>query len=68
LCPSATIDYAVMEKTSLAMMVPLDAGWSDAGSYAAPLDLGERDNDGDGDGDVHSGDVVMQDGKNSMQQ
>jgi len=61
LCPSDSIDYAVMEKTSLAMMVPLDAGWSDAGSYAALLDLGERDSDGN----VLSGDVVTQDCKNS---
>jgi mannose-1-phosphate guanylyltransferase/mannose-6-phosphate isomerase len=56
LCPSDSIDCAVMEKTALAMMVPLDAGWSDAGSYAAPLRPDERDCDGD----VQSRDVVMQ--------
>jgi mannose-1-phosphate guanylyltransferase/mannose-6-phosphate isomerase len=63
LCPCDSINEAVMEKTSLAMMVPLDAGWSDAGSYAALRDLGEHDSDGN----VQSGDVVMQDCKNSMQ-
>jgi mannose-1-phosphate guanylyltransferase len=34
-CPSDSIDYAVMEKTKEAMMVPLDAGWSDVGSWSA---------------------------------
>jgi mannose-1-phosphate guanylyltransferase/mannose-6-phosphate isomerase len=34
-CPSDSIDYAVMEKTRLASVVPLDAGWSDVGSWAA---------------------------------
>jgi len=60
-CPSDSIDYAVMEKTALAMMVPLDAGWSDAGSFAALLELGDRDSSGN----LHSGDVVMSDCKNS---
>ena len=34
-CPSDSIDYAVMEKTRLASVVPLDAGWSDVGSWSA---------------------------------
>jgi mannose-1-phosphate guanylyltransferase/mannose-6-phosphate isomerase len=34
-CPSDSIDYAVMEKTRHAVMVPLDAGWSDVGSWSA---------------------------------
>jgi mannose-1-phosphate guanylyltransferase / mannose-6-phosphate isomerase len=34
-CPSDSIDYAVMEKTSEAVVVPLDAGWSDVGSWSA---------------------------------
>src|ERR1700726_1468727 len=34
-CPSDSIDYAVMEKTSDAIVVPLDAGWSDVGSWSA---------------------------------
>jgi mannose-1-phosphate guanylyltransferase/mannose-6-phosphate isomerase len=60
-CPSDSIDYAVMEKTSLAMMVPLDAGWSDGGTYAALLELGDRD----AAGNLQSGDVVMTDCRNS---
>jgi mannose-1-phosphate guanylyltransferase/mannose-6-phosphate isomerase len=34
-CPSDSIDYAVMEKTKHAVVVPLDAGWSDVGSWSA---------------------------------
>src|SRR6185312_4905204 len=34
-CPADSIDYAVMEKTSDAVVVPLSAGWSDVGSWAA---------------------------------
>ena len=34
-CPSDSIDYAVMEKTAGAFVVPLDAGWSDVGSWSA---------------------------------
>ena len=34
-CPSDSIDYAVMEKTRQAVVVPLDAGWSDVGSWSA---------------------------------
>ena len=43
--PSDSIDYAVMEKTDAAMMVPLDAGWSDVGSWAALHEV--RDSDAD---------------------
>ncbi|MGB5690110.1 MAG: mannose-1-phosphate guanylyltransferase/mannose-6-phosphate isomerase, partial [Woeseiaceae bacterium] len=42
-CPSDSIDYAVMEKSKNAMMVPLDAGWSDVGSWAALHDVSECD-------------------------
>jgi mannose-1-phosphate guanylyltransferase/mannose-1-phosphate guanylyltransferase/mannose-6-phosphate isomerase len=34
-CPSSSIDYAVMEKTKQGVVVPLDAGWSDLGSWEA---------------------------------
>jgi mannose-1-phosphate guanylyltransferase/mannose-6-phosphate isomerase len=59
--PSDSIDYAVMEKTDRAVVVPLDAGWSDVGSWAALHDISDRD----GDGNVVSGDVVMVDCHNS---
>ena len=54
--PSDSIDYAVMEKTDAAAMVPLDAGWSDVGSWAALHDVRKQDEDGntiDGDVFVH---------------
>ncbi len=54
--PSDSIDYAVMEKTDAAAMVPLDGGWSDVGSWAALHDVRDQDDDGntiDGDVFVH---------------
>ena len=54
--PSDSIDYAVMEKTDAAMMVPLDAGWSDVGSWAALHDVRDKDEAGntvDGDVEMH---------------
>jgi mannose-1-phosphate guanylyltransferase / mannose-6-phosphate isomerase len=42
-CPADSIDYAVMEKTTRAMVVPMDAGWSDVGSWAAVHEASERD-------------------------
>ncbi|GAB6264356.1 mannose-1-phosphate guanylyltransferase/mannose-6-phosphate isomerase [Photobacterium sp. R1] len=42
-CPSDSIDYAVMEKTDSAVMVPMDAGWSDVGAWSALWELGKKD-------------------------
>ncbi|SBS61216.1 mannose-1-phosphate guanylyltransferase/mannose-6-phosphate isomerase [Vibrio atlanticus] len=42
-CPDKSIDYAVMEKTDSAMVVPMDAGWSDVGSFSALWDVSEKD-------------------------
>jgi mannose-1-phosphate guanylyltransferase/mannose-6-phosphate isomerase len=44
--PANSIDYAVMEKTDRGVMVPMDAGWSDVGSWAALHDISEHDRDG----------------------
>ncbi len=41
-----SIDYAVMERTSGAVVVPLDAGWNDIGSWAALWDISDVDEDG----------------------
>jgi mannose-1-phosphate guanylyltransferase len=60
-CPSDSIDYAVMEKTAKAAVVPLDAGWSDVGSWSALYDVLEKDEDGN----VARGDVVLEACKNS---
>ena len=56
-CRSESIDYAVMEKTADAVVVPLDAGWSDVGSWAALYDASPAD----ADGNVLLGDVVVED-------
>jgi mannose-1-phosphate guanylyltransferase/mannose-6-phosphate isomerase len=42
-CPANSIDYAVMEKTALGAMLPLDAGWNDLGSWEALWDVGPKD-------------------------
>ncbi len=42
-CPSDSIDYAVMEKTEDAVVVPMDAGWSDIGSWSSLWDISEKD-------------------------
>ncbi len=56
-CPSDSIDYAVMEKTSEAVVVPLAAGWSDVGSWTALAAAVEAD----AHGNVTHGDVISED-------
>ena len=56
-CPADSIDYAVMERTEDAVVVPLDAGWSDVGSWAALHGASEAD----GRGNVARGDVISED-------
>ncbi len=53
LCPSISIDYAVMEKTRKAAVVEADIGWSDIGSWSALRDLTSDKNDNALRGDVH---------------
>jgi mannose-1-phosphate guanylyltransferase len=45
-CPSKSIDYAVMEKTGDAVVVPLQAGWSDIGSWSALQEAQSADENG----------------------
>jgi len=59
-CPSDSIDYAVMEKTADAVVVPLDAGWSDVGSWASL----HAASDADASGNVSHGDVLVEDSNN----
>jgi mannose-1-phosphate guanylyltransferase/mannose-6-phosphate isomerase len=59
--PSISIDYAVMEKTDSAIVIPLDAGWNDIGSWAALSDV----NDHDESNNVVIGDVILDGVKNS---
>ena len=56
-CPSDSIDYAVMEKTDSAVVVPLDVGWSDVGSWSSLFDALPADEDGN----VLRGDVLTHD-------
>ena len=56
-CPADSIDYAVMEKTADAVVVPLEAGWSDVGSWAALYEA----SDADAHGNVVHGDVLSED-------
>ena len=60
-CPEDSIDYAVMEKTADAAMVPLDAGWSDIGSWSALWDVSAKDTEGN----VFKGDVLGQATRNT---
>jgi len=60
-CPSDSIDYAVMEKTSEAAMVTLDAGWSDVGSWSSLWETGEKD----ANGNVTTGDTLLEGTTNS---
>ena len=68
-CPADSIDYAVMEKLiydsnseSRAVVIPMDAGWSDVGAWGALLDIGDRD----GNGNVLSENVVAGNSKDSL--
>jgi mannose-1-phosphate guanylyltransferase / mannose-6-phosphate isomerase len=60
--PKKSIDYAVMERTAHAAVVPLDCGWSDIGSWSAVWDaLGH-----DADGNAATGSVVFLDSRNNL--
>lgn len=54
-CPSDSIDYAVMEKTTLGGVVSLDCGWSDVGAWSALWDVAPRDEQGN----AAKGDVIL---------
>jgi mannose-1-phosphate guanylyltransferase/mannose-6-phosphate isomerase len=53
-CPDDSIDYAVMEKTESSMVIPMDAGWSDVGSWSALWEVSEKDENNN----VIKGDVI----------
>jgi len=60
-CPSDSIDYAVMERTESAKVLPVDIGWSDLGSWSALWDVAERD----AQGNATLGDVIAVDSRGS---
>lgn len=45
-CPNESVDYAVMEKTTDAIVVPLDVGWNDVGSWAALWEVNDKNMEG----------------------
>lgn len=60
-CPSDSIDYAVMERTTNAVVVAMDAGWSDIGSWSSLWDVSKKDENGNS----AYGDVLLHDCNNS---
>jgi mannose-1-phosphate guanylyltransferase/mannose-6-phosphate isomerase len=61
-CPDESVDYAVMENTDDAVVVPLDAGWSDVGSWSALWEVDEKDTHGN----AFRGDVILEDTENCL--
>jgi mannose-1-phosphate guanylyltransferase/mannose-6-phosphate isomerase len=60
--PKKSIDYAVMERTGHAAVLPVDCGWSDVGSWSAVWDLMGHN----ADGNAAAGSVVFLDSRNSL--
>jgi len=59
-CPSESFDYAVMEKTDRAVVVPMDVGWSDVGAWNALWEMADKDERGN----ACLGDVTLLDTDN----
>ncbi|WP_458047978.1 mannose-1-phosphate guanylyltransferase/mannose-6-phosphate isomerase [Providencia hangzhouensis] len=60
-CPNDSIDYAVMEKTRKAAVIPMSVGWSDVGSWSALWDVQNKDSNGN----VIRGDTLIENSTNS---
>ena len=61
-CPADSIDYAVMEKTDAAAVLPINVGWSDVGSWSALWEIADQDPDGN----AHHGDVIALGCRNTL--
>ncbi len=61
-CPDDSIDYAVMEHTNKGVVLPIDVGWNDVGSFSALWQILEKDKEGN----VNLGDVKNIDSKNCL--
>jgi mannose-1-phosphate guanylyltransferase len=61
-CPDESVDYAVMEQTKDAVVVPMDAGWSDVGGFAALWEVSKQDENGN----AFTGDVKFVNTKNTL--
>ena len=60
-CPAESIDYAVMEKTTNAVVIAMDVGWSDVGAWSSLWEVSDKDSQGN----VIKGDVFTTDSKNN---
>lgn len=60
--PSISIDYAVMERTDSAIVIPCDYNWSDVGSWSAIWHVSHKDENGN----AHQGDVISHDNQNCL--
>ncbi|AGH43741.1 mannose-1-phosphate guanylyltransferase [Paraglaciecola psychrophila 170] len=61
-CPDESVDYAVMENTTDAVVVPLDAGWNDIGVWSALWEVNEKDEAGN----TTFGDTILQETSNNL--
>ncbi|WP_191112458.1 mannose-1-phosphate guanylyltransferase/mannose-6-phosphate isomerase [Acinetobacter lwoffii] len=61
-CPEDSIDYAVMEKTEHAVVVPLNANWNDVGAWNSVWEVSQKDENGNS----LRGDVITHDTHNSL--
>src|SRR3569832_1209254 len=61
-CPSESIDYAVMEHTRRAAVVPADMAWNDIGAWSALWDVAEKD----GQGNAIRGDVMLENARSNF--
>ncbi|SDK08636.1 mannose-1-phosphate guanylyltransferase [Ferrimonas sediminum] len=61
-CADESIDYAVMEKTDDAVVIPLDAGWNDIGSWSALWEINSKDENNN----AFRGDVISHDSSNCL--
>lgn len=60
-CPAESIDYAIMEKTTNAVVIAMDAGWSDVGAWSSLWEVSDKDKDDN----VITGDVLTVDSHNN---
>ena len=60
-CKNISIDKEIMEKTDVGIVIPLNAGWSDVGSWQSMWEVAKKDNMGN----VIEGDVLVENVKNS---
>ncbi|MBT9569309.1 MAG: mannose-1-phosphate guanylyltransferase/mannose-6-phosphate isomerase [Thiobacillus sp.] len=61
-CPSESVDYAVMEHTQCAAVVPADMAWNDIGAWSALWNVAEKDTDGN----ATRGDVMLENSRNNF--